>query len=79
MLAVVSAGIAAMFEVGHITTDNKRTTLRGLFTLQGEFADDWQWDASLGYGKSPSVNSGPTKLTWSRNARRWMPNMPQTA
>ena len=41
-----------MFEVGHITTDNKRTTLRGLFTLQGEFADDWQWDASISYGKS---------------------------
>ena len=40
------------FEVGHITTDNKRTTLRGLFMLQGEFADDWQWDASISYGKS---------------------------
>jgi outer membrane receptor protein involved in Fe transport len=40
------------FEVGHITTDNKRTTLRGLFTLQGQFDNDWQWDASLGYGKS---------------------------
>jgi outer membrane receptor protein involved in Fe transport len=41
-----------MIEVGHITTDNKRTTARSLFTLQGEFANDWQWDASLGYGKS---------------------------
>jgi len=40
------------FEVGNITTDNKRTTLRGLFTLQGEFANDWQWDASISYGKS---------------------------
>ncbi|MDH3621183.1 MAG: TonB-dependent receptor, partial [Gammaproteobacteria bacterium] len=40
------------FEVGHITTDNKRTTLRGLFVLQGEFGNDWQWDASVSYGKS---------------------------
>jgi outer membrane receptor protein involved in Fe transport len=40
------------FEVGQISTDNKRTTFRGLFTLQGEFANDWQWDASLSYGKS---------------------------
>jgi outer membrane receptor protein involved in Fe transport len=40
------------FEVGHITTDNNRTTLRGLFTLQGEFANEWQWDASISYGKS---------------------------
>ncbi len=41
-----------MFEVGNITTDNKRTTFRSLFMLQGEFADDWQWDASVSYGKS---------------------------
>jgi outer membrane receptor protein involved in Fe transport len=40
------------FEVGHITTDNTRTTLRALFTLQGEFANEWQWDASVSYGKS---------------------------
>ena len=40
------------FEVGHITTDNKRTTVRGLFTLQGEFDNEWQWDASISYGKS---------------------------
>ena len=40
------------FEVGNITTDNKRTTLRGLFILQGEFANDWLWDASVSYGKS---------------------------
>ena len=26
-----------------------------------------------------SVNSGPTKLAWSGNARRWMPNTPRTA
>jgi len=41
-----------MFEVGHIQTDNKRTTLRSWAALQGEFADDWQWDVSIGYGKS---------------------------
>ena len=41
-----------MFEVGNITTDNNRTTFRSLFILQGEFADDWQWDASVSYGKS---------------------------
>jgi len=40
------------FEVGNITTDNNRTTLRALFMLQGEFANDWAWDASIGYGKS---------------------------
>jgi outer membrane receptor protein involved in Fe transport len=40
------------FEVGHISTDNKRTTTRLLATLQGEFANDWQWDASLGWGES---------------------------
>jgi outer membrane receptor protein involved in Fe transport len=40
------------FEVGHISTDNKRTTARFLATLQGEFANDWQWDASLGWGES---------------------------
>ena len=41
-----------MFEVGHITTDNKRTTFRSLFVLQGELANDWLWDASVSYGKS---------------------------
>ena len=41
-----------MYEVGHIQTDNKRTTLRSWAALQGEFANDWQWDVSVGYGKS---------------------------
>ncbi|MDH3547834.1 MAG: TonB-dependent receptor [Gammaproteobacteria bacterium] len=41
-----------MFEVGHIQTDNNRTTLRGWAALQGEFGNDWQWDVSIGYGKS---------------------------
>ena len=41
-----------MFEVGHITTDNERTTLRSWAALQGAFANDWQWDVSVGYGKS---------------------------
>lgn len=41
-----------MFEVGNIMTDNNRTTLRGWAGLQGEFANEWQWDVSVGYGKS---------------------------
>jgi outer membrane receptor protein involved in Fe transport len=41
-----------MYEVGNITTDNKRTTLRSYLAFQGEFAGDWQWDASIGYGES---------------------------
>jgi outer membrane receptor protein involved in Fe transport len=41
-----------MFEVGNITTDNERTTLRSWAALQGAFANDWQWDVSIGYGKS---------------------------
>ena len=41
-----------MYEVGNIMTDNTRTTLRSWASLQGEFADDWQWDVSIGYGKS---------------------------
>ena len=41
-----------MFEVGNIMTDNNRTTLRGWAGLQGEFANDWQWDVSVGYGKT---------------------------
>ncbi len=55
VLAIANSSIdweRRMFEVGHITTDNKRTTFRGLFVLQGEFANDWQWDASISYGKS---------------------------
>ncbi|NIP17205.1 MAG: TonB-dependent receptor [Xanthomonadales bacterium] len=40
------------FEVGNIMTDNHRTTFRSWAGLQGEFANDWQWDVSLGYGKS---------------------------
>lgn len=38
------------FEVGNIITDNRRKTLRSWLGLQGEFANDWQWDVSLGYG-----------------------------
>jgi len=41
-----------MIEVGHIVTDNHRTTARSWAALQGSFADDWQWEVSLGYGKS---------------------------
>ena len=39
------------FEVGNITTDNDRTTLRTWAGLQGSmFGDRWNWDASIGYG-----------------------------
>jgi outer membrane receptor protein involved in Fe transport len=41
-----------MSELGDIVTDNNRTTVRSWVALQGEFADDWQWDVSFGYGKS---------------------------
>jgi len=39
-------------EVGNITTDNKRTTIRSWAGLQGTMFDDsWDWDLSVGYGK----------------------------
>ena len=40
-------------EVGNIYTDNTRTTLRTWAGLQGTVFDgDWDWDVSVGYGKS---------------------------
>ena len=39
------------FEVGNITTDNTRETIRSWVGLQGEFLEDWQWDVSVGYGE----------------------------
>ena len=40
-------------EVGEIQTDNKRTTLRSWAGLQGTMFDgDWDWDVSLGYGRT---------------------------
>ncbi len=40
------------FEVGNITTDNTRETIRTWAGLQGSFSDDrWLWDVSLGYGE----------------------------
>lgn len=38
------------FEVGNITTDNTRETIRSWAGLQGSFNDNWQWDVSLGFG-----------------------------
>jgi len=38
-------------EVGNVTTDNKRTTMRSWAGLQGIVFDDWDWDFSIGYGK----------------------------
>lgn len=38
------------FEVGNITTDNTRTTIRSWAGLQGSFKNDWQWDVSVGFG-----------------------------
>ena len=39
------------FEVGNITTDNERTTIRSWAGLQGSlFNDEWDWDVSVGYG-----------------------------
>lgn len=40
------------FEVGNVTTDNTRTTVRSWAGLQGSMLDDeWDWDVSVGYGK----------------------------
>jgi outer membrane receptor protein involved in Fe transport len=41
-----------MYEFGNIMTDNNRKTIRSWLALQGEFANDWQWDVSLGWGES---------------------------
>ncbi len=39
------------FEVGNITTDNTRETIRTWAGLQGSFLDDnWLWDVSVGFG-----------------------------
>lgn len=39
-------------EVGPVTTDNNRATVRTWAGLQGTmFDDDWDWDVSAGYGK----------------------------
>ncbi len=38
------------FEVGNITTDNTRTTIRTWAGLQGSFENGWDWDVSVGYG-----------------------------
>ncbi|TQV65745.1 TonB-dependent receptor [Exilibacterium tricleocarpae] len=40
------------FEVGNVTTDNERETIRTWAGLQGELFDGtWDWDLSIGYGK----------------------------
>jgi outer membrane receptor protein involved in Fe transport len=40
-------------EVGNIYTDNSRTTIRSWAGLQGVMFDDaWDWDLSVGYGRS---------------------------
>jgi len=40
-------------EVGNIITDNTRTTLRSWAGLQGTLFDgDWDWDVSVGYGRT---------------------------
>ena len=39
-------------EVGDISTDNDRSTIRGWAGLQGTMFDgEWDWDVSVGYGK----------------------------
>ena len=38
------------FEVGNITTDNTRTTIRTWAGLRGAFDNGWDWDVSVGYG-----------------------------
>ncbi|MDP2559695.1 TonB-dependent receptor domain-containing protein [Psychrobium sp. 1_MG-2023] len=40
-----------LHEVGQVTTDNTRTTIRSWAGLQGTLFDgDWDWDVSVGYG-----------------------------
>ncbi|WNC70614.1 TonB-dependent receptor [Thalassotalea psychrophila] len=40
------------YEVGNVTTDNERETVRTWAGLQGTMFDgDWDWDVSVGYGK----------------------------
>jgi len=40
-------------EVGNVTTDNKRTTLRTWAGLQGTVFDgEWDWDVSFAYGRT---------------------------
>lgn len=39
------------FEVGQVTTDNTRTTIRTVAGLTGKlFKDEWDWEASMTYG-----------------------------
>jgi len=39
------------FEVGQVTTDNTRTTVRSWAGLRGSlFNHEWDWEASIGYG-----------------------------
>ena len=38
------------FEVGSVTTDNTRETIRSWAGLQGEFNNNWLWDVSVGFG-----------------------------
>lgn len=41
-----------MAEVGNVTTDNERETIRSWGGLQGSLFDGlWDWDVSVGYGK----------------------------
>lgn len=40
------------FEVGNVITDNERETIRSWLGFQGTLFDgEWDWDASVGYGK----------------------------
>lgn len=51
------------FEVGNITTDNRRKTIRSWAGLQGGmFNDEWQWDVSVGYGTFDQVQRRSNEL-----------------
>ncbi len=46
----------SFYEVGNITTDNERDTIRAWAGLQGVVFDgEWDWDVSVGYGKFHQV------------------------
>lgn len=56
-------------EVGNVTTDNKRTTLRTWAGIQGTaFDGDWDWDLSVAYGRTTQYQKRLNELNTFRVA-----------
>ncbi|GLR71952.1 TonB-dependent receptor domain-containing protein [Agaribacter marinus] len=49
-------------EVGPQESDNDRTTTRAWAGLRGQVFDDWDWEASLGYGKHKQVQTRANEI-----------------